>query len=257
MAQFDAEGCSEKLDVSIAETERILANRRDAGRKGGTSKSLASARQMPEQNPSQPQPQPQPQSDSDKEAPQKSSSTSPPAPPPIPVPRAREAEALAAEALAPLPTSARAHPGWRGLGAWIGRLLSDGVEGVDIVVGIAQCLRSLKDEPPSTFGYFTAAIERARDARTRPLPEPSRPKPHQLGPAGDRLRQRLGNDVFASWFGGARIVGASGDTVTIGVDTAFIRTRIISQFEAQCVAAFSAIDPTVARVEVMVAEGTR
>ena len=170
---FDSEGRNADLDASISETERIIATKRDAGSKGGTSKSLAYARNLLEQKPSQPEPQPESQIEKHGQ-PESSSSSSPPAPPPS-GPRAREAEAVAARALGSLPTSAKAHPGWRGLSAWIDQLLVDGAEPVDIVIGITQCLRSLKDQPPSTFGYFTAAIDRAREARTAPLPATGQP----------------------------------------------------------------------------------
>jgi hypothetical protein len=160
---FDDEGRSAELDASIEETERIISNRREAGHKGGVGKALNEELQEEEHL--------------------KSSSTKP-SPPPSSEPRAREGDEIATEALAVLPISVRANPGWRGLGAWIARLLSDGVDRADIVVGIAQCLRSLKGQPPNTFGYFSAAIERAREARTRPLsraaPLPLPDQPHQL-----------------------------------------------------------------------------
>lgn len=182
--------------------------------------------------------------------------SSPPAPPPTRT-LARE---IAIEVLAPLPVSARAHPGWRGLEAWIDRLLANEVERVDIVVGITQCLRSLKDEPPSTFGYFNAAIERARKARTAPLPQVPTPlanQPHRLGHVGDCLRKRLGNEVFAAWFGRATIVSECGDTATLAVETKFIRSRIIAEYQPACVEVFHAWKPSIARVDVIVAEAAR
>jgi hypothetical protein len=182
-------------------------------------------------------------------------SASPPAPPPR---RAREGDAAAERALASLSVSKRAHPGWRGLGAWIDRLLCDGVEQADIVVGIAQCLKSLKDEPPSTFGYFNAAIERAREARLRPLPV-VRAVPgadqHQLGAGGDALRKRLGDDVFAAWFSRAKLVGVAEGTVIIAVATTFMKSHIVAHFETQCVQAFSLVNPSVVRVDVVVQSG--
>jgi uncharacterized protein YdaU (DUF1376 family) len=190
---FDNEGRSAELDASIEETERIISNRREAGHKGGVGKALNEELQEEEHA--------------------KSSSTKP-SPPPSFEPRAREGDEIATEALAVLPISVRANPGWRGLGAWIARLLSDGVDRADIV-GIAQCLRSLKGQPPNTFGYFSAAIERAREARTRPLsraaPVPLPDQPHQLGPAGDCLKKMLGNEVFAAWFGRSKVVSVAGD----------------------------------------------
>jgi hypothetical protein len=174
-------------------------------------------------------------------------------------PRACEGDEIAKLLLQALSVSARAHPGWRGLSEWIAKLLANGVERVDIVVGIHQCLQSLKDRPPTSFSYFSAAIERAREARTRLLSQvvlPQRPEqPHHLGQAGDCLRKRLGNDVFAAWFGHASIISECGDTVTLGVRTKFIRSRIIAEYEAACVSAFSAQNPSIARVAVVVAEG--
>lgn len=177
---------------------------------------------------------------------------------PSPPPRtpAREGNEIAAEVLASLPVSARAHPGWRGFGAWIDQHLTDGAERADVVVGAFQCLHSLGDQPPKSFAYFAPAIARAREARTRPLPQagvmlPERP--HKLGPAGDQLRKRLGNDVFASWFNQASIIDTCGDTVTIAVATKFIRSRIIADFEVTCLEAFRASDPSIARVVVTVA----
>lgn len=254
---FDSDGRSAELDASIEEIERKVQTNRDAGRRGGVSKSLANATANANRPPQRTSSQLELESEIELKKEQKSSSSSPPAPPPL-TPRARETgEAIAARALASLPVSARAHPGWRGLAEWIDRLLSDGAEPVDIALGIYQCLRSLKDQPPSTFGYFTAAIERAREARLAPLPEVTRPDPaqHSLGAGGETLRKRLGDEVFVAWFGHASIVSERGDTVTLGVGTRFIRSHIIAEYEAACIAAFSAQNPSIARVEVVVVHG--
>ncbi len=245
---FDDEGRDAELDGSIEEIERKIENRRDAGRRGGAGKALALAKQMPKQNASE--------SDSQSELYQ-GRETKAPAPPPE-EPRARECDGIVQEVLGALPVSARVHPGWRGLSAWIAQLLSDGAERVDIVVGVLQCLRSLNDRPPTSFSYFSAAIERAREVRTRPLPQAVAPlldQAHQLGPAGDRLKRRLGNEVFAAWFSQAKVVGECGDTVTLSVDTKFKRFRIVSEYEAACIDAFSALNPSITRVVVLVTEG--
>jgi uncharacterized protein YdaU (DUF1376 family) len=245
---FDGEGKSADLDASISETEQIIEKRRAAGRKGGAGKALTLAKQNARQSESQLQSQLQ-------KEPESLSLSSPPAPTPLLEPRPRESEEVGAQALASLPVSARAHPGWRGLAAWIDRLLGDGVDRADIVVGIAQCLRSLKDQPPSTFGYFNAAIDRAREARMRPLPEttPRQSGHHELGPAGETLRKRLGNDdVFAAWFGGAKLVGVSGGTVTISVCTSFKQSRVVTHYEAVCIDAFRRADASVNRLAVIV-----
>ncbi len=243
---FDDEQKRAELDASIEETERIIENRRESGRKGGAGKALALARQMPKQNPRQ--------SESQSQLEPESQSTTPPAPPPPSEPRAREAEALKAEALRSLPTSARAHPGWRGLSTWIAQKLGDGLEGVDIVVGIAQCLRSLKGEPPSTFGYFTAAIERARHARTAPLPHVPRPQPdhHELGACGEVIRKRLGDDEFAAWFSDSKLLGIDGNTVLISVPTRFKRERIVANYELLLLDAFKSIHPQAERIEITI-----
>lgn len=242
-ASFDDEGRSADLDASIEETERIIASKRDAGRKGGEAKALAYARQLPQQNPTQPQPQPQPQSELQKDE-HLESSSAPPAPPPS-EPRARQGDEIAAEVLAKLPASARAHPVWRGLSAWMAQLLADGVERVDIVVGFAGCLHTLRNRPPNSLAYFSAAIERARIARTAPLPEVAAKadQPHLLGRAGDILKKRIGADVFDSWFGKATLINVSGGTVTIGIETAFMRSRIIANYQTACTEAFQAVSP--------------
>lgn len=255
---FDDEGRSAELDASIDEIDRISSSRRDAGRKGGASKSQAIAKQEPEQK--APKIQIESQIQKELQEPRESESSSPPAPPPSSESPAREkavcqlGQEIAAEVLVSLPITARAHPGWRGLGAWIDRLLSDGVERVDIVVGITQCLSSLKDQPPSTFGYFTAAIERARATRAASLLQVTRPQPahHDLGDCGDTLRQRLGNDVFAAWFEGSKLLSISGDTVMISVPTKLKQSRIIANYQTDCIKAFKADHPSVQMLNVTV-----
>ena len=245
---FDDKGRNAELDGNIEEIERKIENRRDAGRRGGVGKALALAKQMPKQNVGESESQSESYPEKDIKA---------PAPPPA-EPRARECDEIVEEVLGALPVSARGHPGWRGFSAWITQLLSDGAERVDIMIGVLQCLRSLNDRPPTSFSYFSAAIERAREARTRPLPQAAAPLPeqaHHLGPAGDRLRKRLGNEVFAAWFSQSRIVGECGDTVTLSVDTRFKRSRIVSQYETACIDAFSALNASITRVVVLVADG--
>lgn len=257
MVHFTADGRNVEIDLTREHSKRISAVKSEAGRKGGTSKSQAYARQEPGQNTSYLHQHLQSQSQIDREQPSTSSSSTPPAPspPPLSQSRAREAEALKAEALASLPTSAKAHPGWSGLSTWIGRLLGEGVEPVDIVVGIAQCVRSLKGEPPSTFGYFTAAIERARETRTAPVPVAATLRQtgkHELGEAGEALRKRLGELEFAAWFSRSRLISILGDTVTLMVGSEFIRSRIISQYERHCIAAFSDMHPDISQLALIV-----
>lgn len=252
---FDLEGKSADLDASIEETERIIETRRDAGRKGGTGKALAFAKQTPKQNPRQSESQLESELQEEKQL--RAESTTPAPSPPPSWPRAREGDELAAEVLASLPIGARAHPVWRGLNAWMAQLLTDGSERVDIVVGFAECMRSLQDRPPNSLSYFSAAIGRAQEARARlrllsqkhPVPNADQ---HQLGDGGEILRKSLGDDVFASWFGSARLVSVSGDTATISVASAFKRTWIISNFDTVCIAAFKRTDPSIDRVDIVV-----
>jgi hypothetical protein len=182
---------------------------------------------------------------------EKSASATTPSPPPDSLLRAREGEAIAAEVLAKLPAATRVHPVWRGLSSWMAQLLADGAERVDIVVGFEQCLHSLRDRPPNSLTYFSAAIERAREARTRPLPQLAAPKaeqPHQLGKAGDELRKRLGDNGFASWFSHVTLISISGGTVSLQVPSPFHRYQILDRYEAAIIAAFQHIDPSTVRL---------
>ena len=159
---FFPNGKSAELDASIEETERIIANRRDAGRRGGVGKALASARQNSGQL--------QSQSELQKEKPSSSSSEEPsPSPAPNSEPRAREATEIAAECLAVMPISMKADPRMRGFTAWIARLHSDGVDKAAIIEGVTRSVPSL-DGPPSTFEYFRPAIDRAAAAHCRARP---------------------------------------------------------------------------------------
>lgn len=158
---FEANWKHPALDATIEKIEGNIEKKRAAGARGGVSKSLASARH-PRSNQDQ---------DQDQEAYQEKDSASPSPLPPPAEPRAREAAEIAAEALGSLTASERAHPGWTGLRSWIDQALTDGAARVDLVVGIAQALRSLGSDPPASFEYFRRPIERARAARARPLPD--------------------------------------------------------------------------------------
>lgn len=254
LAGFDDEGRNAEIDASIEEIERKVSKNREAGRSGGQAKAVAFASRSLQRNASQLESESQLEEELQTPPESSSASSPPPAPPPLTEPRAREADEVTAEALASLPLSARAHPGWRALSAWIAHQLGNGVERVDIVVGITQCLASLKDQPPSTFGYFTKAIERAREVRTRPLPEVPQPKSshHQLGDSGETLKKWLGNDVFAAWFGGAKLIGLRDDMLMISVATPFIKSRIVSDYGDLCLKAFKQINPRIARLHIEV-----
>lgn len=68
-----------------------------------------------------------------------------------------------------------------------------------------------------------------------------------------RLRQRLGEDKFGSWFAKLRLVSIEGDLVTFAASTRFLATHIRTHFEADVVAAWRADHPNVRRVEIVVA----
>jgi uncharacterized protein YdaU (DUF1376 family) len=101
-----------------------------------------------------------------------STTTSRQKPSPTPSPgaaRAKDAIEIANELLAPVPTSVRADPRWRGFSAWIERLLDEGLDKADVIDGVSRSLPSL-DGPPSTFEYFRPAIDRAANLHRRPRP---------------------------------------------------------------------------------------
>ena len=54
---------------------------------------------------------------------------------------------------------------------------------------------------------------------------------HELGDFPETLKNLLGEDVFAAWFCGSKLIGVSGDIVTISVATPFYKSRIVANFE--------------------------
>jgi hypothetical protein len=66
------------------------------------------------------------------------------------------------------------------------------------------------------------------------------------------LKNLLGEDVFAAWFCGSKLIGVSGDIVTISVATPFYKSRIVANFELACIRAFKASHPSVERLTVIV-----
>lgn len=52
-----------------------------------------------------------------------------------------------------------------------------------------------------------------------------------LGSLAGKLAARIGADHAASWFGGAVIIDAVGDTVTMQLPTKFIRSRVQADYE--------------------------
>lgn len=74
-----------------------------------------------------------------------------------------------------------------------------------------------------------------------------------LGPAGEHLRRRLGDDVFSSWFRSASITAVNGTSVTIGLPTRFLRDRVAAQFAEDALAAWRVDRPEIERVDFVVA----
>jgi hypothetical protein len=56
------------------------------------------------------------------------------------------------------------------------------------------------------------------------------PIEHSLGDAGDRLRSRLGDDVFASWFSKAKIEEATDKVIALSVPTVFLKNWISTHY---------------------------
>jgi len=93
-------------------------------------------------------------------------------------------------------------------------------------------------------GSFVTAIRAAADAgplRTRDasaVVELRRNEAQDLGEAGARLMQHIGQVQFQAWFAGAVLVGVRDDTVHLAVPRAFIRSRVREQYEHQIAAAW-------------------
>ncbi|MGO3931786.1 DnaA N-terminal domain-containing protein [Rhodopseudomonas pseudopalustris] len=75
--------------------------------------------------------------------------------------------------------------------------------------------------------------------------------PDGLGLAGALLRQRLGDDVFRSWFGKVSLVSVVDGIVTLSAPTSFIRDRIISDHDQLLQSVWQAVDPNIVRVNVV------
>ncbi|MGM4886343.1 DnaA N-terminal domain-containing protein [Tardiphaga sp. 11_C7_N12_6] len=76
--------------------------------------------------------------------------------------------------------------------------------------------------------------------------------PDGLGPAGALLQQRLGADVYASWFSKIDLVDVSPEAVTLSVATRFQASRIRQDFETSILEAWQAITPSIRRVIITV-----
>lgn len=72
-----------------------------------------------------------------------------------------------------------------------------------------------------------------------------------LGPAGAVLRQRLGPDIYDSWFGKVAIRSETPEIVTLVAPSKLYVSRIQQDYEQHVLAAWQAITPTVKRIEVL------
>lgn len=76
------------------------------------------------------------------------------------------------------------------------------------------------------------------------------------GPASERLKRRLGDAVFASWFGRVRVGEIAGDTFTLVAPTRFIRDHIATHLIDDVLFAWQAERPEIRRVVVVTAQGS-
>jgi biotin operon repressor len=72
-----------------------------------------------------------------------------------------------------------------------------------------------------------------------------------LGPAGAVLRQKLGHDVFNSWFGKLTIKSETPDLITLSAPTRFLASRVKQDFEIKMLEAWQAVSPTIKRIDVV------
>lgn len=78
-----------------------------------------------------------------------------------------------------------------------------------------------------------------------------------LGFPGERLRKRLGHDVFVAWFSAAKVEGCSEGIVTLSVGTAFLKSRIERDYREALLECWTATDPCTKAVEVVVRRAER
>lgn len=82
------------------------------------------------------------------------------------------------------------------------------------------------------------------------------PRTAPLGPAGDRLRHRIGGAAYRAWFHGVA-AEVAGDCVILTVASGFDRSQIIQRFGREVVACWQAVHPAVTRLEVLIREKPR
>ena len=71
------------------------------------------------------------------------------------------------------------------------------------------------------------------------------------------LKEKLGAEVFASWFGRLRLDGVEGADVSMSVPTAFLRAWIVRHYAAPLRDAWTAVRPGIERVDVAVRSAQR
>ncbi|UFX41710.1 helix-turn-helix domain-containing protein [Bradyrhizobium sp. 41S5] len=86
----------------------------------------------------------------------------------------------------------------------------------------------------------------------KPVNKPSRAREPSaldgLGPLGAAIRNRIGSDNFSAWFGGASIVDATEEAVTLELPTKFKASTIESRYADQVLACLQAQQASIERV---------
>ncbi|WP_119304181.1 DnaA N-terminal domain-containing protein [Dongia deserti] len=77
-------------------------------------------------------------------------------------------------------------------------------------------------------------------------------QPHALGPAGDRLRERIGDVMFRAWFRDAWIESNTGATVRVAIAGRFARDWIANHYGDALLDCFRRESPSCERVEIVV-----
>lgn len=81
---------------------------------------------------------------------------------------------------------------------------------------------------------------------------------HRLGAAGDRLRQKIGGDLFASWFRDVDVTieeHAGGKAAVLHAPSRFAATTIATKFVDDVLACWRADDPSITATRVLVRQG--
>jgi chromosomal replication initiator protein len=66
----------------------------------------------------------------------------------------------------------------------------------------------------------------------------------------ERLRAKVGDDVYGSWFARMELEGVEGDTVRLSVPTRFLKSWIGSHYSEQLLSCWQAEDPAIKRIEI-------